>query len=279
MFKYKNNKELKVEDLPHNRFELFFDLLKNRYKFIILNNLLLFLFSLPLFIGILFTVYEKKSYLGLDSTLISFDGLLFYNLIIFLVILVGSLILSIALSGLIPIVQTIVFREGIVYSEDFIRGIKENYLKVVTSAFLIDLSIFSLISSIDYLTFNQDIIGVLFLVISIFFLFFACIFSLFFISLNLEYKITIKDSIKNSIILFFGFFPRNILYFITTVIPVVICSYFGFISSIIYMLVISFLGYIPLVMASLMFTNYIFDLSINRNFKENYRRGLVDKND
>lgn len=278
MFKYKDRPDLKESQLPHNRFELFFDIIKNRIKFILANNLLLFAFSLPLFLGIIYISYEKANYIStfIESDSFSFNSLFGYNLFLLGALIIGLLILSVALSGLIEMIQEIIFREGVVYSTDFIKGIKNNYVRLLISSILISFSVFSFISSIDYMRYvDNSFVGISFLIISVILILFSSIFSLFFIAQNLQYNVKMMDGIRNALILFFAFFPRNILFFIATVVPIILVNYFGFISSVIYFLVLGFILYIPLIIASILYSNYIFDLSINKRIEGGIvRRGL-----
>ena len=85
MFKYKEKSDFKEEKLPHNRFSLFFDIIKNRFSLILTNNLLLFAFSLPLFLGILYVSYEKMKYVNnTEDIVVDFNGVFGYKLFILL---------------------------------------------------------------------------------------------------------------------------------------------------------------------------------------------------
>ena len=127
--------------LPSNRWELFWDIFKGRFWKIVIINLLILLFCIPL-IGLLFLRYvavsnygvlypfsqpfgvgyqAAYSYAGLPETII-FN----VNLMIYLFLPLAVMVAAIGISGGAYVIRNMVWTEGIFVSNDFWRGIKQN---------------------------------------------------------------------------------------------------------------------------------------------------------
>ena len=127
--------------LPSNRWELFWDVLKGRLGKLAFVNVLMVIFCLPL----LFFLFIKNGYITQNSVFYPFsqnvgvgfpgafdlsgyqESLVFsatstINLVMPIVIMIAS----IGLAGGAYIIRNIVWTEGIFVSNDFWRGIKQN---------------------------------------------------------------------------------------------------------------------------------------------------------
>ena len=130
------------EDLPHNRFQVFFDIVKIRYDVLFKTALVLFLTIIPLVIAL----FTRNVMLGkLDDALINgeltseaYRSSVFQLQSIFVFIEVFCLLLfSIPISGLIRVYRLLTFYDGLIFLNDFFQGIKDNF-KQVFVVFLID---------------------------------------------------------------------------------------------------------------------------------------------
>ena len=146
-------KDFSESDLPSNRFELFFDILKNHYRTLLGASLLFLLFLLPLLMvqffldlrgASLFLSFEageiaEADYLSQKGYIDSASLILFP---------IGMAIASIGLSGIARIIKRLCFLEPVFFFDDFKRGIKENgaHFAMMVFAFsaLVSLALFVL---------------------------------------------------------------------------------------------------------------------------------------
>lgn len=142
MFKRKHkvaSQDYKIDDLPSNRNEIFFDLLRHRFNLILRNGLLLFLFLLPTLI-LLFSHYFiidniYQQYLNVEIMETDYLALLItYKNTKNLLLIPCLIIFSIGLSGVIRLTKMMVWYDHIFFTTDFGEGIKQNckHLSVLT---------------------------------------------------------------------------------------------------------------------------------------------------
>ncbi|HHX80300.1 MAG TPA: hypothetical protein GX692_04460 [Acholeplasmataceae bacterium] len=135
MFKRKHQaaaRDFQKEDLPSDRKEVFFDLLKYRFDLIMKNGLLLFLFLLPAFLlafghhFIMENIHHR--FISSEITETEYLSLITaYRNTKNVVLIFCLLIFSIGLSGIIRITKMMVWYDYIFYSSDFVTGIKQNF--------------------------------------------------------------------------------------------------------------------------------------------------------
>ena len=134
------NKDFSAEGLPHNRKEVFFDLLKIRYPMILLLGLVLLVFATPLIIssfigdsmaaGILADyndgVYTEKQAIDLIYSLRNTVNVINVPCLI---------VLAIGLAGVMRIIRQLIWGEGVFFTQDLFEGIKLNWpIYVMVSA-------------------------------------------------------------------------------------------------------------------------------------------------
>ena len=138
-----------ANNLPSTRKELFFDILKHKYKTLLLLGFVLFLFLLPQFISnYIFTnlinrILNDQSLIA-DGVL-NDQGIAAYNsgiviygcchLLTFFIFFVG-------LSGAIRIIKLLAFNEGILFWDDFWIGIKQNFKQFSILSLILSGSLF-----------------------------------------------------------------------------------------------------------------------------------------
>lgn len=167
LFRRKEAKrDFQESDLPSNRFEVFFDVLKNHYRTLLGVSLILLLFFFPLLAGQFYLDLSSASLLLslnagelAEADYISQSKLL--NQFSMMLLPVGMTIASIGLAGCARIVKRLCFLEPVFFFDDFKRGVKENGLHFALTTFgfaaLLALSLF-------LLGLNQDnFLGALFL--------------------------------------------------------------------------------------------------------------------
>ena len=283
--KYHRQKYSKTEFnesfLPLNRFRQFFDVIKIEWATLLRIGFLFLLFLLPLIAVTFLRPFVITSVIktiegngGIQED-INF-GKAVVNVGYYAICSICFLIFSICLAGVSKIFQNICFGEGVLFRNDFIKGIKENWKRFM---------FFSLISSICFLLINinrsffgQDknflIDFIIYLALLIFYIFVLPTF-LFAMTNTTIYKMSKKECISNG----FKFTCVKVLF---TLIFALVIFGFSWIEFIEYplifpiILVVSIILLFPLFyLAFHLYALYISDEYINKEaYKEIYRKGL-----
>ncbi|MBR5192418.1 MAG: hypothetical protein IKW33_03305 [Clostridia bacterium] len=283
--------------LPSNRWELFWDILKGSFWRLVLINLLIVLFLIPLFALLIlhkialsgmgamgpFNQVFGVGYQGVPNMngfaeQISFNAttssLLFLPLTAFFV--------SISLAGGAYIMRNIVWTEGIFVANDFWRGIKENYLKmlmislVYSLVFYISTIILGFISQMSALQGGSVLLTICEIIVYLVMILYT-IMSLHMVTMTVTYELPIKALFRNSAIITIGLAPQNLFFLFLGSLPFLIMGLGEFFEGI---------GYVILVLISfslflLVWTNYsqwVYDKFINDKVpgaKKN--RGIYEK--
>jgi len=114
------------EKLPHNRVEVFFDCLKQRYDVWFKLGAVCLLFMIPLFIV---EVIKDASYIHLEAggnataeNIFAFEETFaLYNVLPFVIFGIG-------LSGIMKVIRQLVWGEPIFFWHTFLSGVKQNYI-------------------------------------------------------------------------------------------------------------------------------------------------------
>ena len=131
--------------LPTNRWELFFDIIKGRFGKLIIINVLMLLFFLPVIIlFVLHTVtisafggmcpYSQpfgSGYMAATNFVGHAEGIITsVNLSILMYLPLLSIIAAVGLAGGLYVIRNMIWTEGIFVTNDFWKGIKQNFLNV-----------------------------------------------------------------------------------------------------------------------------------------------------
>ena len=124
-------KDFCEENLPSTRREVFFDVVKIRFRTFINLGLLLFLFALPLiaasFIKDLILNSIHEDYINSVITAEELNGLLkTTSLFYYLFRMIGYVILGVGFSGALRVIRKIVWDEPLFFAKDFSEGIRLN---------------------------------------------------------------------------------------------------------------------------------------------------------
>ena len=133
--------------LPHNRKELFFDLLKHRKMTLFSLSCLTFMFFIPLAIDLFYFNFLEAAAIAADKYEYLFS-LIFYSM---LIMLPCMLIGFIGLGGAFYASKKLVWQEGVMISTDFFQGIKENWKHSLMNGALFGLVLFGLVVGGSYL--------------------------------------------------------------------------------------------------------------------------------
>ena len=275
--------DLTIEDMPHNRLQVFFDVIKVRWDILLYIGLTLFLFFIPLIIA-LFTenIFVSNLYELFVNGNINEEtyriNLFQTNLIFTLIESIAILLIALPLSGIIRIYRLLCFYEGIIFFRDLFKGIKDN-IKQVVVVFIIDVLLFIATKlSINYLiaSGNNDFINTI-----IFFLP-AFLFGILILPISLLHILQVSiynnkyfENVKNSFVLYFksGFtsfgvtlllFSPLFLFFINAIYtPIILLSLYALLFT-------------PLaVLFVFLHANWVFDKYINKSqYPEIFDKGI-----
>lgn len=275
MFKFKN----KEMPLPTNRFELLGDVLRYRLFEIMLLSIYMFLFLLPSLLWLIFSGYlfaNVENHTIYEVILVNGVNIIFL------------MIFGIGCSGAFYFLKRVSFQEGESINSDFFIGIKKNRKMFLFIYFLIGLSYFLLEVAVAYINYepnmNNILKGALEGILYAGFIIFMMIY-FFMQTQTILYNATISQLFFNSIKFTFGMFLKNLGIFAILLLPFFLFEFVPSINGIdifqfavIGVEAVFYFGFSFLVFS--LYSNHVFDLSINKNYPENIRKGLAnnDKN-
>lgn len=272
-------KDFNMSDLPSNRKEVFFDCIKNRYKYLLFSGFILFLTMIPFFV----VIFLKTIYMGalvedyVSGALTDEEysaAALTYISIFDLSIIASTLIISIGICGLSRVVRQIGWIEPLFFLKDYGDGIKLNYKHIF--GHMLALSIIYMLSDIALHT-NIRFEFLKYIPIAIF-MFIAIPIALYNVAQINIYDISDLKATKNSALFLLKSVPVCVLF--TLIISSVI--FIGFINDITIRLMIYILLVILLFpiyyLAWFLYSSYVFDKFININsYPEIVDKGIVRK--
>ena len=121
-----NKNDFLITDLPSNRGELFFDILKNQWRNLLILSLIFLLLFLPLVIARYYNLIIINNIINSGSdnaSVLVFNTSFGYNFIVFIILIA----VGIFYGGVARIYKKLAFNEGFFLGADFIKGIKENF--------------------------------------------------------------------------------------------------------------------------------------------------------
>ena len=136
-----------IRSLPHNRKEVFFDLIKHRKMTLFSLSCFTFMFFIPLAIDLFYFNFleavaienEKFDYLF---------SLIFYSMLIMLPCMIIGFI---GFAGAFYTAKKIVWQEGVSVASDFFQGIKENWKHALIDGMIFGIVLFGLVVGGSYL--------------------------------------------------------------------------------------------------------------------------------
>ena len=233
--------------LPSNRWELFWDILKGRFGKLVIVNLLVAIFLIPLILLIFmrsvgmsnmgaaypFSAPFGTGY-GAPISMAGFPEAVIFNidLVIFMFLPIAMFIASLGFSGGAYVIRNMVWTEGVFVANDFWRGIKQNW-KQMAAIFLIYSLVFyvtvigvELSNRVIALGAANSWIYVVTKVLAIIVLVFYSIMTLHMVSMSVTYNLKFKHLLKNSLIFTIGL-PIHNVFFIAVGLAFVWLALFG----------------------------------------------------
>ena len=277
-----SQKDFNADLLPLTRKKQLKEIFKNDFKKIGLIALLILAFSIPLIV-----CHSLLSALAPTITVTLYNAgktedeiiktLSLYNFIFEGASIIGYLILSIGVAGSIRVLRNIVFAEGVLFKDDFLKGIKM-YFKIFVLYFLIfgfikfglaGMNLISIFINATYIKIINAFFTVTFYILLV-------PVGLICMSYSIYYQNKFKDVFANSIKIFVANFIKFLPFI---VFPIAFYYLVPLISDFSFRILAEILIFLILVPLFILFFHLvclsIFDKAINeKNYPEIYRKGL-----
>ena len=264
--------------LPENRFELLKDRLKTRFFDFMLVSLLVGLFIVPYVVWVIIINTSQ-------AFVVNEENFLLMSLIAYLPYIPLTMIFFLVVVGALYYSKRLAFGEGANASKDFFYGIGKNFKAALGCFFIIGVLYF-LISfgkvMIMYSAIDPIIKGVFIGLFYAGFLIITMITS-FYLTQSALYVGKISQLLMNSIKFTFGMFGWNLLIFLIVLLPFFIVELVTYLPANFFIieyifLFISVLFYFEFeIFVFSIYSHSIFDLTINDDYPEIYRKGLTKK--
>lgn len=273
------SKDFNMSDLPSDRKEVFFDCIKNRYRYLFFSGLILFLTAIPIII-----IYFLKSiYLGalveeLNAETISTEdysaATLRYVLLYDGLTVVASFILSLGICGMTRVIRQIAWQEPLFFLKDFTDGIKMNYKNISIHMFVFAviymLSDVALYAQMGYVILSYIPFGI--------FLTVVLPMALYNISQTNIYVINNLKSTKNSALFLIKTMPVCLLFSIIIALVLLFSFIPNFTIKLLIYILLLILAFPLYYLAWFLYSCSIFDKYLNVNYyPEIVDKGIVRK--
>ncbi len=255
--------------LPSNRWSLFWDIFKGRFSKLVIVNLLMLVFCIPLIAIYIF----RYVYLTVQGAMMPFSGwvgigypatpsliglpqqiTLSTNVMFGGLSVIGVIIAAVGISGGIYVIRNMVWTEGIFVANDFWRGIKINFWIVVKSAVFYWLFLYLFTVSIDWANMmlavgeGNSVLMNISIVISYIAIAIVTMMFLWMLSMGGNYNLKFFPLLKNSFLMTFGLIFQNIFFIFLMAIPLILFLFGSFFQMLVAIIMILFgLSYMLLV--------------------------------
>ncbi len=284
--------------LPSNRWELFWDIFKGRFGKLIIVNLLVLLFFIPVIL-LFFYRYLTISAYGMSypygqvfgvgymapNSLIGMSENIIVNVntSLYLLLPVAMMIASVGISGGAYVIRNMVWTEGVFVANDFWRGIAKNYKKVVLVSLMFSV-VFYVTFSVDAMLSQMSVLGSLspwlasVLKVLMYFVFgIYSVMSMHMITMTVTYEYTFFQLFKNSFLFTVGLFPHNVFFGFLAMLPFILFSIDATLLKIIAVLIILLIGFSYVLLIWTDFSQWAYDGFINQKIGAKKNRGIYEK--
>ena len=281
--KKSKKQDFTVLDLPHNRFQVFFDLLKTRYEIFLMISGMLFMFLIPFVVlEIVITIFSNNAYsnyINETISLLQYQTQVFQiNLIFGFLEIIALFIFCVGLSGISRIIKRLVFYESIQFKEDFVLGIKNNFVQnfIVFLIFGVIYFISRLLIVYQQVNGINDFLTTILLYLPSILGFVLILPILIFVIIqNTIYSNKFNQNIKNGAFFYFKTGPITLGVLILLVSPFLLLLIRNIYSYLICLLVL-LLIYLPLAIVIFhIYSMWVFDKFLNKyQFQQIYDKGI-----
>lgn len=238
--------------LPTNRWSLFFDIFKGRFSKLVIINLLMILFCLPLII----LYFMRMAYISAQGSIMPFSGwmgigypstpdivglpqqiMVSTNLLFGALMLVASVIAAVGISGGIYVIRNMVWTEGVFVANDFWRGIKINFIVILQSTIFYGVLLYGFTLSISYANYaiamgESTVLFNISVVVTYIAIVLLTIMYLWMVSMGGNYKLKFFQLLKNAFLMTFAFIFQNVFFVILMAIPLLLMLFGSFFTMI-----------------------------------------------
>ena len=273
----KQQSECTEQNLPHNRWQVFCDVLKRRWRFLLATSLLTSIFCLPYFAWN-WIVNQTIRQLTLNADTVDFVKLLAYVNTKGVVNIALFALCGVGISGGVYVVQRLVWGE-VVFAGDFWQGVKDKPWKNAVAFALLGVAVwcvefvFVYVPSVEMSAFQR----MLMYGFSVLFVVYVAAVCVFFAVQNAVYKVGFGACFKNSLVLALKGLLPVVGFVAVAVLPQTVPFFF-------YNTVVDVVGYVVVAVfgvgyATLVLTlaaDYVLDKEINSvNYPQIVDKGIV----
>ncbi len=264
--------------VPENRFQLLGDRLKTRFFDFMLVSVLMGIFLIPYIVWI---VFMNNSSFFVPTE----DNFLLIALISYAPYIPLAMIFGLGVVGALYYSKRLAFGEGANAYKDFFYGIGKNVKPALLGFFIIGLLYFSLSFGKVVIMFSEldpVVKGVLIGLMYVGFIILTMIVG-FYLTQSVLYVGTTGQLMLNSVKFTFGMFGWNLLIFLIVLLPFIVIEVCSYLPANLFLIEYIFLAVCILFyfeFETFIFSIYshaIFDLTINEDYPEIYRKGLTKK--
>ncbi len=238
--------------LPTNRWSLFFDIFKGRFSKLVIINLLMILFCLPLII----LYFMRMAYISAQGAIMPFSGwmgigypstpdivglpqqiMVSTNLLFGALMIAASIIASVGIAGGIYVIRNLVWTEGVFVANDFWRGIKINFIVILQSTIFYGVLLYGFTLSISYANYaiaigESTVLFNISVVVTYIAIVLLTIMYLWMVSMGGNYKLKFFQLLKNAFLMTFAFIFQNVFFVILMAIPLLLMLFGSFFTMI-----------------------------------------------
>lgn len=284
--------------LPSNRWELFWDILKGRFWKLVIINLLVLLFFIPLFLLLFMRAnfvagmgaampFSQGLGLGYQApvSLVGYAEQVVFNvnLVSYLLLPIALSIAAIGVSGGAYVIRNMVWTEGIFVANDFWRGIKQNFKQIFVVALLYSVVFYLTMMAISLADLNlatgteRAWMFVVSKIFSIVFIVLISAMTMHMITMSVTYQLTLRALIKNSFLFTLGLLPQTAFFLLVGFIPFVLVMFGGFLMPI-GIIIILLIGFSLILLIWTDFCQWAYDKFINDKVPGAQKnRGIYEK--
>ena len=263
---------------PDNRFQLLGDRLKTRFFDFMLVSLLMGLFLIPYIVWIVL-INNSSAFIPTE------ENYLLTSLMAYAPYIPLAMIFGLGVVGALYYSKRLAFGEGANASKDFFYGIGKNVKPALLGFFIIGLMYFALSYGKVIIMFSEltpILKGVLIGLIYVAFMVISMVVA-FYLTQSVLYVGTTGQLMMNAVKFTFGMFGWNLLMFLIVLLPFIVIEVTSYLPANLFLIQYIFLAVCILfyfefeVFVFSIYSHAIFDLTINDDYPEIYRKGLTPK--
>ncbi len=263
---------------PETRFELLCDRLKTRFFDFMLVSLLMGLFLIPYVVWIVL-INNSTAFIPTE------ENYLLTSLMAYAPYIPLAMIFGLGVVGALYYSKRLAFGEGANASKDFFYGIGKNIKPALLGFFIIGLMYFALSYGKVIIMFSEltpILKGVLIGLMYVAFMVISMVIA-FYLTQSVLYVGTTGQLMMNAVKFTFGMFGWNLLMFLIVLLSFIVIEVTSYLPANLFLIQYIFLAICILfyfefeVFVFSIYSHAIFDLTINEDYPEIYRKGLTPK--